>query len=377
MHVTLRSRSLATLAMAAVLAMTPSPAAAQNRPEPLKRVHVLIASDTNSNLSAFIQISRDNLVALLRSTIPSANLDLVQLEGDQLTPENIVAHYQRLETGPDECVVFFYSGHGGTDANRGHYIWPNQHPLLRSDLLAAMKQKNPGLVVCLTDCCSSLVDLKRPARPARRVRRADPPAAIQPLMLNLFFQHRGVVDITAAERGTEGWYDSEVGGMFGSAFVNLAGQPVESLDADRDGFVSWQEFFPKLRAETNAVFLREKPKWNSPPEQAAQYPQVFALPESNAAGRRPVAAPAYRLGARVQAAGPGMKVEKVTPGSPAARLGLEAGDVILSVNGQPVRSQADYARLLDHAGGRVRLEILNGRDGKKIIRDNVMLEPVR
>lgn len=44
----------------------------------------------------------------------------------------------------------------------------------------------------------------------------------------------------------------------------------------------------------------------------------------------------------------GLKVLDVVPGSPAARMGLRSGDILIAVNGQPVRSTAD---LLDAMSG--------------------------
>jgi hypothetical protein len=379
MQATLRSRFLATLVAAAALALAPSPTAAQNRPEPLKRVRALLVIDTNTNLTEVVKISRDRMLELLRGSIPAANLDLVVFEGDQVTPENVLEHYRKLEVGPDDCLFFYFDGHGGWDRERGHVIGMGQPArlLYRSDLLAALKAKNAGLTVCLTDCCSNYLD----AEGARRGRRPVPPVrpanALAPLVQHLFFQHRGVVDITAAEPGTYAWGNADRGSMFTCALSGLLAKTPADLDGDRDGFVTWDEFFKHLREQTNAVFQEVQESNNVPREERkTQFPHAFSL-GGGAGGRRPVAASGYRLGARVQAGAQGMKIERVTPGSPAARLGLEAGDVILSVNGQPVRNQADYARLLDQGGGRVRLEILNGRDGKKVVRDNVMLEPVR
>ena len=57
-----------------------------------------------------------------------------------------------------------------------------------------------------------------------------------------------------------------------------------------------------------------------------------------------------RLGAAVADAAPRLQVEgayvgRVRPDSPAARAGLKAGDVIVELNGQPIRNAADIERL--------------------------------
>lgn len=53
--------------------------------------------------------------------------------------------------------------------------------------------------------------------------------------------------------------------------------------------------------------------------------------------------------------GHGLVVERVAPFTPAARLGLEPGDVILRVNDQRIRRDGDLQRALRFSGGYVRL----------------------
>jgi Do/DeqQ family serine protease len=61
----------------------------------------------------------------------------------------------------------------------------------------------------------------------------------------------------------------------------------------------------------------------------------------------------------------GAVVSQVEPGSPAANAGVKAGDVIVAVNGAPVRSSSDLRNRvgLQRVGAEVRLSIL--RDGDK------------
>ena len=61
----------------------------------------------------------------------------------------------------------------------------------------------------------------------------------------------------------------------------------------------------------------------------------------------------------------GALVNSVTPGGPAARGGLQAGDVVVSLNGQPVVSSSDLTRRVGQAsaGDNLRLELL--RDGRR------------
>jgi S1-C subfamily serine protease len=59
----------------------------------------------------------------------------------------------------------------------------------------------------------------------------------------------------------------------------------------------------------------------------------------------------------------GLQVMAVVPGSTAARQGIERGDIIVGVDGQAVRSQADLAYLIKAAGRVARLQVIDSRTG--------------
>lgn len=60
----------------------------------------------------------------------------------------------------------------------------------------------------------------------------------------------------------------------------------------------------------------------------------------------------------------GLQVVLVFPESPAARVGIESGDIIVRVNGVRVRSQADLTSALTRAGRVTRLEVLDCNTGR-------------
>src|SRR5262245_23535929 len=59
----------------------------------------------------------------------------------------------------------------------------------------------------------------------------------------------------------------------------------------------------------------------------------------------------------------GARINGVLPGSPAQRLGLEVGDVIVAIDNQPVRSQAEFHQLLANRN-RVLLVVRDSRTGR-------------
>ena len=61
--------------------------------------------------------------------------------------------------------------------------------------------------------------------------------------------------------------------------------------------------------------------------------------------------------------GYGLVVQSVNPGSLADQIGLEPGDVITALNGQPVLSLDTYYSLLRNSGGFVQMEAIDCRTG--------------
>jgi hypothetical protein len=49
------------------------------------------------------------------------------------------------------------------------------------------------------------------------------------------------------------------------------------------------------------------------------------------------------------------------PGSPAERMGIEVTDVIVQVNGRPIRSMYDLRNAVAYSGGYVRVLVLDNR----------------
>ena len=61
----------------------------------------------------------------------------------------------------------------------------------------------------------------------------------------------------------------------------------------------------------------------------------------------------------------GQVIVRVVPGSAASKAGFVPGDVILSLNGQPVPSADDLDTVLDHATGEFSAEVWDARTGRK------------
>lgn len=260
------------------------PGLSSGQTQEIKKVHALVVIDTNSDLREDILVDKHRMEDFLAQSIPRDRLQLRTLVGSDVTADKVLRYYRDLKTNENEALFFYYAGHGGTDpAKGGHFLYFQQGKsasLVRSRLRQEMEAKKPGLVVIWTDCCSNFVRLPGSAKPTRAP--VLPAKELNPIVRSLLFQHRGVVDITAATDAPS-WGDSEDGGVFTRTLVRLCSGKLADLDANKDGIVSWKEFFPKLEAETERTFLSYARKHRSRGEMVdskTQKPHAFQpLPE--------------------------------------------------------------------------------------------------
>lgn len=257
-------------------------------PPELKKLHALLVIDTNAGLGESVEIDGHRIEMLLKNNIPAKRLDLQILTGKDVTADKILKYYQSINVNRSDALFFYYAGHGATDPGKGHFLALQElkvQPLIRSTLVQSMERKQAGFVVVLTDCCSSRFKLQD-SKKHRKVPHipTDEPT---PVFRCLFFQHRGVVDITAAtfdekkKQNEAAFGDETQGGIFTRTLGKLLSKDLKELDTNRDGFVTWEEFFPILQGETQKTFL----KWTEVArgrgekvDQKTQQPHKFRLP---------------------------------------------------------------------------------------------------
>lgn len=251
------------------------PAAKAAPPEPLKKLHILMVFDTaDEDLGKSLWKDLKRLSKLWQVTIPGSryevkvlvtrepsaedNVDLKALRAVKVAQvgDAIFAHYKALQgkVRPDDGLLFYFGGHGAMNDKLGHvFKMHSGRDVVRRHVRAAMEKCKAGLTVLLSDCCSTKekwLGNKDNIDPGIREAFLDP----RPPVKHLFFQSRGVVDVTAAAENEAAWSDDENGGLFTRSLARMLTKKVEELDLNKDGFITWQEFFPQLQNETKYFF---------------------------------------------------------------------------------------------------------------------------
>jgi len=237
-------------------------------PQLLKKLYVVMVFDTNDeDLAASLKVDKGRLKAMLKAAIPSSRYEIVaELEGAKVTAKGILDTVKSLKgkVSANDAVLFYYGGHGALNDTYGHVLkmTTNSKDLQRSFLRKELEKLGAGLTVLLTDCCSNKEKADGPivAFPPGTKGAGDDPD-ILPTVRALFFQARGIVDVTAATEEAA-WSDDKNGGLFTRSLVKMLLMPpslLEKLGGTKDGAVTWEAFFPALQADTQQFFK----KWSA------------------------------------------------------------------------------------------------------------------
>jgi hypothetical protein len=253
--------------------------AAATPPSELRRVHALLVVDTLSDLGESVKVDGERIDHLLSNMLPKDRAEIVVLTGKDVNANAILSYFRGLKVGRDDALFFYYAGHGATDPQKGHFLALQElgiKPLLRADLRRVMQEHQPGLVVIMTDCCSTRFSLGKTRRLYLDKGNA---ASIDPVLRCLLYQSRGLVDITAAS-GNASFGDDHEGGIFTRSFAKLVEDGIATSDANHDGFVSWPEFFSRLQSRTDGVFItwaQHQRARGEEVDQTSQKPMAFSL----------------------------------------------------------------------------------------------------
>ncbi|MCI0459369.1 MAG: caspase family protein [Gemmataceae bacterium] len=288
-------RLVSPLLFAALALAGAIPSRAAEEKDEATRLRILLVIDTEGHSAKENGFALDqaSMKRAIKETLREQNLEdrytLDILHGQDVTPEKLLAYYRNLKVAPTETLFCYYSGHGGSDKERGHFLQMKGGRLFRSELRAAMEARRPRLLVLLSDCCadygtglglptnrlSLILDDKDAPKDGRR-KRAEDGARQNTLKVvrgetfrRLLFGQRGVVDISACEVGKVAFSSRSRGGYFTTTLTGLLGVDGDRFESDPDGSVGWGGFFHVLQTATSQRARNDA---------YSQTPRAFALP---------------------------------------------------------------------------------------------------
>jgi len=270
---------------AACLSIILACVASASSPSFPNKLVVLAVFDTgDAELGPGLKADLARLEKALRGTVRNTAITFTSFTGRDLTPEGLVARLRELRTkvGPRDTVLLYYGGRGAVVDKIGHVLrLPGGKDMPRKDVRRELLGCKAGLTVLLTDC--------RSIREKTTLARHDfvLPRCTGHLASHLLSRERGVVDVTSAA-DEQGWADDLDGGLMTRLFCRLlVDDDVKGIDVNGDGYVTWNEFLPRLQRETRSYFGgwpdKMRARYPDAPSRAeARSPHAFFLGKQSA-----------------------------------------------------------------------------------------------
>jgi len=335
---------------------------------PTSRIHVILAGDTNdAQIGRSAEVDLRNLETLFLQLLPiEGQVQIRTLRGQDVSKTSILHAIAGCQPGPDDALVFVWSGRGAQNRMGDFFYLPGGDALYRSDVVAAMQRRHPRLVVLLSNCWNQESDAL-----FRRVYERhysiypnfhDNPDTIAPIADELFLKPHGLVDISGSSEMQLVLANPERGSC-------LLRPLVDYVRHNSGRRVSWPTLVGDVSSLAEIVVEEVHPNGNLHEASRNLYTEetlkVSSLPNDTRGPRLGVAATDNN--------GDGVRVLDVWANYPATRAVclssgercvLEPNDVILSINGQPVRCLQDFDRAVKLSPQQIILTVRNWRDGQ-------------
>jgi len=183
-------------------------------------IHAVLVADTNDpSIGASVAKDLGGLTRMLQaaSGATGMKLELQALEGAQVTLQNVRAAVQRVNAGPNDAVIFYYSGHGYRTWNkqsRFPYLYISQQGQDFGEIVAELRKRSPRLLIAVTDSCNEYADL-----PVAAAMRSMSQMDMKRNYSRLWLEAQGEIVIASSSEGEYAWGDDTVGGYFTSRFL--------------------------------------------------------------------------------------------------------------------------------------------------------------
>ena len=167
-----------------------------------------------------------------------------------ITGKHVSDWLNGLHPAAEDTVLIYYNGHGELrDFDDAHVLKFAGSEVPR-DLLRTELEKKPGrLKMLITDTCSKKADNTGEELVAQHLARIQGKG--QRYTRNLFLEHTGILDMTAASPGELAWGNNKVGGYFTASLIkSFRG----TSDKNSDDFLEWREVFPVCVSETETLY---------------------------------------------------------------------------------------------------------------------------
>lgn len=209
---------------------------------------MIVANTTVDDIGAACHKDYDHVLGEMKSVARALNIPLKQypVTGTSLSRDGVVEALDRIHPGPNDIVVFLYSGHGfrfddqesrfpQMDLTQDAYQELGDNYLAMADVFDAIRQKGARLNIVMSDCCNTPYGEDTPVGGGTTLySRASSNFSLDRLR-QLFLNTSGSILSTASSPGETSICD-ESGGFYTIGFIRSLRKEVSVLNEEP---VSW------------------------------------------------------------------------------------------------------------------------------------------
>lgn len=239
-------------------------------------LHLILVTNSNDNsLGSGFEANHRKVKSLFSDAAGSCGigLDVVEVKGTNFSKANVLNAVQNVSAGPNDIIVFYYSGHGfrfsnqtsdwpQMDLRQGVYQDPRNYTLnLASDVYTPLANKNSRLLLVIGECCNVDIGIGTPSR-SDPVVMAPGGNVMNSNIVRSLFSKRGKAIIATSKPKEASWYYIGYGGYFCNSFINNF---MQSVGFTSSGNVSWEKIFTEAMNNTTRLAQQDAdPSYQDP-----------------------------------------------------------------------------------------------------------------
>lgn len=177
-----------------------------------------------------------------------ATVEKILLQGTKATMANILQTMKSLQSGPNDVILYYFSGHGLMEKGKTYMLTADEKNLGRAEVEAIMKSKNARLKMIITDACSNDIDGPTASRSISKGNQQIDAGMFDETYKDLFLGYQGMMNLSSSTEGEFAWSNDQFGGFFTYHFFKegLVKKPVND----------WTKIFANAKDKTSQMFLR-------------------------------------------------------------------------------------------------------------------------
>ena len=245
---------------------TTNPVPTKNPTTSTKIHFIVVAATDDARIGTSVAKDVTNFYSQIKDVSIFLNIPLVytEIKGTQFGKANVENALNNLKPGTNDIVIFYYSGHGYSNAQNTSQAYP-QFDLRQSrfdditvatlnaaDVYNQIKAKNARLNLIITDCCNSNLGLLKPegknfAQTAKSLMSWE-----KSFCYDLFMKSKGSILATAAKKGQYAYGNNDLGGYFTS---NIITSMEKYLSKFQNVSPTWQQIIAEAQSATVSLSL--------------------------------------------------------------------------------------------------------------------------